>query len=84
MPKIPDRSDIIHVAYRRAKKFNSKDTGNRFKLCREAALGARKIHQPEQRMEDSLNWALRLSGNSPAMPLAHVDMDGDTIPLTFQ
>lgn len=78
-----DRSAIIHIAYKRAKARNSPDLGNRFKLCREVALGARKLHVPDTRIEDSLNKSLLLSGGSPPLRMVRLATDGDLVPLTF-
>jgi hypothetical protein len=84
MAKPLDRSDIIHVAYKRAKEFNPNDTGNRFKLCREAALGARLIHNSDRRVEDSLNKALMLCGRSAPLPPVRLDEDDELVPLVLR
>lgn len=84
MPKTLDRSAIIHVAYRRAKDRNSPDLGNRFKLCREVALGARKLHVPDTRIQDSLNKSLLLSGGAPPLNPVRLGPDGDLVPLTIR
>jgi hypothetical protein len=76
-----DRSAYIHIAYKRALAHNPNDTGNRFKLVHEVAKGARGLHMPERRMEDSLNRALALSGRSAPLPMVMLDADGGLVPI---
>lgn len=84
MAKPIDRSDIIHIAYKRAKEFNPNDTGNRFKLCREVAGGARRIHNTDHRMADTLNKSLMLSGRAAPLPPVQLNADGELVTLVVR